>query len=98
MSEYRYMIWNDVRKCFQFPSIMETTEKGAVTCLFNKIGDDARKYRFKVKAVEKEKAKIIRQELKDEIVIDKIHEYLPNISRAEIKALVIRNRESKEVT
>ena len=34
---YRYMIWNDVKKEYQFPSICETTEKGAYTCLFNKI-------------------------------------------------------------
>ena len=46
--EYRYMIWNDVKKEFQFPKICETTEKGANTCLFNYIGNDARKYRFKI--------------------------------------------------
>lgn len=37
--EYRYMIWNDVQKEFQFPRICETTEKGVTTipdnlCLF----------------------------------------------------------------
>lgn len=95
MAEYRYMIWNDVRKCYQFPSIMETTEKGAEKCLFNKIGNDARKWRFEIKAVEKEKAKIIRQQMKDEALTDKIHSYLLNISKDEIKALVIRNREVK---
>lgn len=38
--EYRYMIWNDVKKEFQFPRIRETTEKGANTCLFKYIGND----------------------------------------------------------
>ena len=33
--EYRYMIWNDFKKEFQFPKICETTEKGATSCLFN---------------------------------------------------------------
>ena len=54
--EYRYMIWNDFKKEFQFPRICETTEKGANTCLFNCIGNDARKYRFQIKKVEKEEA------------------------------------------
>ena len=26
--EYRYMIWNDLKKEYQFPRICETTEKG----------------------------------------------------------------------
>ena len=51
--EYRYMIWNDVQKSFQFPSICETSEKGALTLLFKKIENDARKYRFQIKKVEK---------------------------------------------
>ena len=28
--EYRYMVWNDLKKEFQFPRICETTEKGAI--------------------------------------------------------------------
>lgn len=47
--ECRYMIWNDVKKEFQFPKICETTEKGANTLLFKFIGNDARKYRFEIK-------------------------------------------------
>ena len=38
--EYRYMIWNNLQKEYQFPSICETTEKGANTLLFKKIGND----------------------------------------------------------
>ena len=55
--EYRYMIWNDFQKEYQFPSICETTEKGANTLLFKKIGNDERKWRFEIKKVKKEKAK-----------------------------------------
>ena len=54
------MIWNDLKKEYQFPKICETTEKGANTLLFKLIGNDAYKYRFKVVRVEKEKAKILR--------------------------------------
>ncbi len=53
--EYRYMIYNNVQKCFQFPSICETTEKGANTMLFKQIGHDASKWRFEIRKVEKEK-------------------------------------------
>ena len=91
--EYRYMIWNDVHKCFQFPSACETTEKGAMTCLFKAIGNDARKHRFQVKKVEKEKAYQIRQELMDEIKARRIKADLKNIPFSEILELVVRNRE-----
>ena len=53
--EYRYMIYNDVKKEYQFPGICETTEKGANKCLFNCIGNDARKDRFKIKRLKKKK-------------------------------------------
>lgn len=89
--EYRYMIWNDVKKCFQFPSICETTEKGANTLLFKKIGNDARKYRFQIKKVEKEKAYKIRQELKIENKAKRIKKELENISFDDILALVKKN-------
>ena len=54
--EYRYMIWNDIKKEFQFPRSCETNEKGATTCLFNCIGNDARKDRFQIKKFEKKDA------------------------------------------
>jgi len=94
--EYRYMIWNDVKKEFQFPSICETTEKGANTLLFKFIGNDARKYRFEIKKVEKEKAYTIRQELKDKNKAKRIHQELSNIPFSEILELVIRNRKLEE--
>lgn len=86
------MVWNDVKKTFQFPKICETTEKGANTLLFKFIGNDARKYRFEIRKVEKEKAHKIRQELKDGIKAERIHRELNNIPLQEILALVARNR------
>ena len=62
--EYRYMIWNDLKKEYQFANICEPTEKGAIKCLFNTIGNDARKYRFVVQKIEKERAIEIRRKLK----------------------------------
>lgn len=94
--EYRYMIWNDVKKEFQFPSICETTEKGANTLLFKFIGNDARKYRFEIKKMEKEKAYKIRQELKDKNKARRIQQELNNIPFSEILELVIKNRKLGE--
>lgn len=96
--EYRYMIYNSMRKSFQFPRICETTEKEANTLLFRTIGNDARKWRFEIRKVEKEKAYKIRQELKDVNKANRIHSELENISFEEILALVIKNREIKENT
>lgn len=90
--EYRYMVYNTMKKCFQFPSICVTTEKGANTLLFKKIGYDSYKWRFEIRKVEKEKAYKIRQELKDEIQAERIHSELSNIPYEEIKVLVLRNR------
>lgn len=90
--EYRYMIWNNVKKEYQFSKICETTEKGANTLLFKIIGNDARKWRFEVRKVEKEKAKKIVQELKDKAKINRIHQEIPNVSYEKIKELVLLNR------
>ena len=46
----KYGIWNTVRKCFQF-SICEDTPALAKARLFQKIGDDAMKWRFEVRAL-----------------------------------------------
>ena len=91
MSEYRYMTWNDLKKEYQFPKICETTEKGANTLLFKLIGNDARKDRFKIVKVEKEKAKIIVKELKQKYKAERIHREIPNIDFDEILELVKRN-------
>ena len=90
--EDRYMIYNNVQKCFQFPSICETTEKEANTLLFKFIGNDARKYRFEIKRVKKEEAYKIRQTLKDRNKAKRIKKELENIPFEEILNLVIRNR------
>ena len=41
----KYGIWNGMAKCFQF-NICEDTPMLAEARLYQKIGDDARKYRF----------------------------------------------------
>lgn len=89
--EYRYMIWNDFEKEFQFPRICETTEKGANTCLFNCIGNDARKYRFQIKKVEKEEAKKIVKKLKQKYKAERIHAIIPNIDIKIILELIKEN-------
>lgn len=86
--EYRYMIWNDLKKEYQFPRICETTEKGANTLLFKFIGNDAYKDRFKIVKVEKDKAKEIIKELKIKYKAERIHSELSNISFVEILKLV----------
>lgn len=45
----KYGIWNNVKKRFQF-GICEDTPALAEARLFQKIGDDARKWRFEPKA------------------------------------------------
>lgn len=91
--EYRYMIWNDLQKEYQFPSICETTEKGANTLLFKKIGNDARKWRFEVKKLSKEEALNIKKELKRKYKVQRLHRELPNISFTELYNLVLKNEE-----
>lgn len=90
--EYRYMIYNTLKKEFQFPSICEITEKGANTILFKKIGHDSKKWRFEIRKVEKNEAYKMRQEMKDNLKARNIHSQLPNIPYAEIYDLVVRDR------
>lgn len=89
--KFRYLIWNDIKKEYQFPRICETTEKGANTLLFKLIGNDARKYRFKIVRVEKEMAKMIVKESKQKYKAERIHREIPNINFNEILELVKRN-------
>ena len=94
--EYRYMIWNNLKKEYQFPKICETTEKGATTMLFKIIGNDAYKWRFEIVKVEKEKAKTIVNELKLKYKTERIHRELPNIPFREILELVKKNMRGGE--
>ena len=48
----KYGIWNASRKCWQF-GICEDTPMLAVARLFQKIGDDARKWRFEPRPLPK---------------------------------------------
>lgn len=90
-NEYRYMIYNDLKKEYQFPRICETTEKGANTLLFKFIRNDARKYRFKIVKVEKEKAYQIVKDLKMKYKAERIHRELDNIPLLKITELVQEN-------
>lgn len=49
----KYGIWNGMKKCFQF-DICEDTPMLAEARLYQKIGDDARKWRFEAKPLPKE--------------------------------------------
>ena len=46
----KYGVWNSVRREFQF-GICEDTPMLAEARLFQRIGDDARKYRFKIQKI-----------------------------------------------
>lgn len=48
-----YGIWNTYKREFQF-GIKEETRKKAMNKLFNKIGNDAYKYRFEVRKIPEE--------------------------------------------
>lgn len=52
----KWGIWNCHQKCFQF-DICEDTPMLAEARLFQKIGDDARKWRFEPRQLPREKAK-----------------------------------------
>lgn len=91
-TEYRYMIYNDLKKEYQFPKVCETTEKGANTLLYKLIGHDASKFRFKIVKVEKEKAYQIVKELKIKYKAERIHRELENIPLSQIIDLVKENK------
>lgn len=93
--EYRYMIYNDLMKEYQFANICETTEKGANTLLFKIIGQDANKHRFRIVKLEKENAIIIRQEIKDRNKVRRLHQELPNINYEILYSLVKENRKNE---
>ena len=94
MEDYRYMVWNDLKKEYQFSNICETTEKGANTLLFKTIGNDARKWRFIIVKLEKEEAYKIRKEIKWRNKCNRIHQEIPKISRDIIMKLIKENDEA----
>lgn len=59
--------------------------------MFNCIGNDARKDRFKIKKVEKEEAKRIVKDLKQKYKAERIHTIIPNIDLKIILELVKKN-------
>ena len=52
-----WVIWNDLKKEYQFPSINEETSLAAGKKLVKKIGKDAAKYRFEIVNKEQFEAK-----------------------------------------
>ena len=52
-----WVIWNSLKKEYQFPSINETSSLAAGKKLVSKIGNDAAKYRFKIVNKEQFEAK-----------------------------------------
>ena len=93
---YRYMIYNKLRKEFQFTNICNETEKGAIKELKNKIGHDYLKYRFIIKKVTIEESKKIKYDYKFNKLVEKIENLLPNIEKEKIIKMVEYNNR-KEV-
>lgn len=93
--DYRYMIWNSLKKEYQFANICEITEKGANTLLFKTIGNDARKHRFEIVKLEKEKAYQIKKEIKQKNKAMRIHREIENIDFQRILDMVKENDEVK---
>lgn len=89
--DYRYMVYNTVKKEYQFARICETTSKAATNMLFNIIGQDARKWRFEIKKVKSEDAKKIKNAIKLKQKIEKINSYLPNLTTLEIEEIIQEN-------
>lgn len=54
MEEKMYGIYNTMKKEFQF-GIKEPSKSKAWKALFNKIGNDARKWRFEVREIKEKK-------------------------------------------
>lgn len=89
--DYRYMVYNTVKKEYQFSRICETTAKGAANMLFKIIGQDARKWRFEIKKVKKEEAIKIKNAIRLKQRIKNINNYLPNLTTLEIEELIKEN-------
>ena len=58
----KYGIWNNSRKCFQF-GICEDTPMLAESRLFQKIGDNARKWRFEARPLPRQKSEKLRDSM-----------------------------------
>lgn len=95
--EWRYMVYNTMKKEYQFPSICETTEKGAITMLFKFIGNDARKHRFVIVRLRKETAKELQLELKIKQKANNLHErFLYNFDLDYCQKLIEENERRKK--
>lgn len=89
--DYRYMVYNTSKKEYQFSRICEKTAKVAQDMLFIIIGNDARKWRFEIRKVKTDEAKKIVNAIKLKQKIEKIKQYLPNLTTLEIEELINEN-------
>ncbi len=95
--DYRYMVFNTVKKEYQFSKICEKTAKVATNMLFLIIGNDARKWRFEIRKVKSDEAKKIINAINLKKKIQTINKYLPNLTTLEIEELINEDiRRSKE--
>lgn len=95
--DYRYMVYNTVKKEYQFARICEKTAKAATNMLFVIIGNDARKWRFEIRKVKSDDAQKIVNAIKLKQKIENINKYLPNLTTLEIEELINEDvRRNKE--
>lgn len=64
MNEKTYGIYNTMKKEFQF-GIKEPSKRKAMQRLFNKIGNDARKWRFEVREIKEGNPKARKLDVKN---------------------------------
>ena len=85
-----YLIYNTFKHEYQFPSIFSNTRKGAETMLYNAIGNDAKKHRFEIRELEKDKAFKIREHMINKSIARKLKTFLPSATKEELLNLVIK--------
>lgn len=86
--DYRYMVYNTVKKEYQFARICEKTAKAATNMLFRLIGNNAKKWRFEIKKVKTSDAEKIVKAINLKKKIEKINKLLPNLSTLEVEELI----------
>lgn len=69
----QYGIWNTVKKCWQF-GICEDTPMLAEARLFQKIGEDARKWRFEARTLPKDMRKVSEVEILEKQLKDAVND------------------------
>lgn len=88
MEENYYMIYNTKAKEYQFPSIFCKTEEEARKRLFDLIGNDALKWRFKIRAVSWSQGRKIQDTIIKNAKAARIMNELPRINKRQALELV----------